>query len=37
LHLADFDARKSGFMSGIFIVKLTINGETFSRQIVQMR
>jgi hypothetical protein len=37
LHLADFDARKSGFMSGIFIIKLTINGETFSRQIVQMR
>lgn len=37
VHFADFDARKSGFMSGIFIVKLTINGETFSRQIVQMR
>jgi hypothetical protein len=34
---AAFNARKSGFMAGIFIVKLTINGEVFSRQIVQMR
>jgi len=37
LHTAEFDARKAGFMSGVFIIKLTINGEVFSRQLVQMR
>lgn len=36
-YTAPFDARKYGFMSGIFIVKLTVNGEVFSRQLVQMR
>jgi len=32
-----FDAKNSGSFTGIFIVKLVINGEVFSRQLVQMR
>lgn len=36
-YTVNFDAKSSGFMSGIFIVKMTINGDVFSRQIVQMR
>lgn len=32
-----FDARNAGSMSGIFIVKLVVNGEVYSRQLVQMR
>lgn len=33
----NFDAKNTGSMSGIFIVKLQVNGEVFSRQLVQMR
>ncbi len=32
-----FDAKNAGSLSGIFIVKLVINGEVYSRQMVQMR
>lgn len=32
-----FNAKTAGYMSGMFIVKLTINGEVYSRQIVQMQ
>ena len=32
-----FDAKNSGSLSGIFIVKLLVNGEVFSRQIIRMR
>lgn len=32
-----FDARTAGSQSGIFIIKLVVNGEVSSRQIVQMR
>lgn len=32
-----FDAKNAGSMSGIFIIKLVVNGEVFSRQLVQMR
>ena len=32
-----FDAKNAGSLSGIFIVKMVINGEVFSRQLVQMR
>ena len=33
----NFSAKNSGFMSGIFIVKMTVNGDVYSRQLVQMR
>ncbi len=33
----NFDAKNTGSMSGIFIVKLQVNGEVFSSQLVQMR
>lgn len=36
-YTLNYDAKSSGFMSGIFIVKMTVNGEIFSRQMVQMR
>ncbi|MFN8285852.1 MAG: T9SS type A sorting domain-containing protein [Chitinophagales bacterium] len=36
-YTLNFDAKASGFMSGMFIVKMTVNGDVFSRQIVQMR
>ncbi len=32
-----FDAKNYGSLNGIFIVKLVINGEVFSRQLIQMR
>jgi len=32
-----FDPKNAGSLSGIFIVKLVVNGEVFSRQLVQMR
>src|ERR1043165_9719877 len=32
-----YDAKNSGSLNGIFIVKLLINGEVYSRQLVQMR
>lgn len=32
-----YSAKNSEFNSGIFIVKMTVNGEIFSRQLVQMR
>lgn len=32
-----FDAKNAGSLSGIFIIKLVVNGEVHSRQIVQMR
>ena len=31
-----FNGKNAGYQSGIFIAKLTINGEVFSRQLVQM-
>jgi hypothetical protein len=33
----DFNAKSFGFFSGVYIVKMTVNGEIFSRQLVQMR
>ncbi|MFN8299866.1 MAG: T9SS type A sorting domain-containing protein [Chitinophagales bacterium] len=36
-YTLDFNAKAAGSMSGIFIVKMTINDEVYSRQIVQMR
>ncbi|HLP50802.1 MAG TPA: T9SS type A sorting domain-containing protein [Chitinophagales bacterium] len=32
-----FDAKNAGSLTGIFIIKLVVNGEVFSRQVVQMR
>jgi len=32
-----FDAKNAGSLSGIFIMKLVVNGEVYSRQLVQMR
>ncbi|MBL0310825.1 MAG: T9SS type A sorting domain-containing protein [Bacteroidetes bacterium] len=37
VHSSVFTAKNYGFLSGIFIVKMTVNGEVFSRQLVQMR
>ncbi len=33
----NFSAKNAGFLSGIYIVKMTVNGEVYSRQLVQMR
>jgi hypothetical protein len=35
-YSVSFNGKNSGYQSGVFIVKLTINGEVFSRQLVQM-
>lgn len=32
-----FDAKNTGSLTGIFIIKLQVNGDVYSRQIVQMR
>lgn len=37
IYNLDFNAKSFGFFSGIYIVKMTVNGEVYSRQLVQMR
>lgn len=36
-YTLNYDASRAGSLAGIFIVKLSVNGEVYSRQLVQMR
>lgn len=36
-YTLNYDASRAGSLAGIFIIKLSVNGEVYSRQLVQMR